>query len=67
MNKGNDIWKKLNILDDAFDDLDMGDVCREPEKRPIKNHRYSLWSDGDTQDAFTTTTAAWDLFEPVNG
>lgn len=67
MTKGYDIWRNLKMLDDAFDGLDMGDVCRSPEDRPIENHRYSLWSDGDTQEAFTTTTAVWELFEPVNG
>ena len=65
----NDLRDKLvkDILDEAFEKLELGNVCRSREDRPLVNHKYSLWSDGDTVDAFGTTTIAWDIFKPVNG
>lgn len=59
---------EINIpLYQALVNLPIGDICRSDVERPIDNKRLSLWSDGDTAEAFATTTAAWEIFEPVNG
>lgn len=50
-----------------FDGLDFGDVCRTTIDRPIDRHVNRLFSGSDTDDAFSVTTIAWDIFEPVNG
>ncbi|MDO4803540.1 MAG: hypothetical protein Q4A32_01810 [Lachnospiraceae bacterium] len=59
---------EVNIpLYQALIKLPVGNICRSEVERPIDNKKYSLWSDGDTADAFATTTAAWKIFKPVNG
>ena len=64
----NDIRDKLvkDILDEAFEKLELGNVCRSREDRPLINNKSLPWGDGDTVDAFGTTTIAWDIFKSVN-
>ena len=58
--------KVVNIEKDLFDKLDLGNLYREPEERPLKNITRPLWAEDDTKDAYNTTTAVWEIFEPVN-
>ena len=60
--------QKINdILQQMLNRLKMGNVYRSVLDRPINDKKYDLWSYGETIDAFDTTTAAWDIFDPVNG
>lgn len=54
------------MIDQLFDQLDMGEVCRSSIDRPLDDQKYSLWSDGDSENAYDITTIAWDIFDPVN-
>lgn len=59
--------EKNTPLYQALMNLPIDNICHSEYDRPINDNKYPLWSDGDTVDAFATTTAAWDIFKPVNG